>query len=129
MRTTKSKFCSIRFAGRCWPVREDVPVPLDRSIDAESTRDALAKAFGSRTRLDVLAFLLSAGPSTRGQIATELGLPGGTVYNHLKVLATIGVVHTDPPEAVKARGTRSKWTVARGRLSELYEDLGDLIAE
>ncbi len=108
-------------------MREDVFVPLDRPIDAESTRDALAQAFGSRARLDLLAFLLSSGPSTRGQIAKELGLPGGTVYNHLRVLATIGVVHTDPPEAVKARGTRARWTVARGRLSELYKDLGDII--
>lgn len=104
-------------------------MPMDRAIDAGSTRDALAQAFGSRVRLDLLTFLLSSGPSTRGQIATDLGLPGGTVYNHLRVLATIGLVHTDPPEAVKARGTRAKWMVARGRLVELYEELGEIIAE
>ncbi len=104
-------------------------MPLDRPLDAESTRDALAQAFGSRVRLDLMIFLLSSGPSTRGQISAELGVPGGTVYNHLRSLASIGLVHTDPPEAVKARGTRAKWTVARVRLDELYAELGRIIAQ
>jgi DNA-binding transcriptional ArsR family regulator len=82
------------------------------------------EVLGNRARLAVVSYLLRSGPAPRGQIAAALDVSGATVYNQLRVLAQHGVAHTDPPEAIHARGLRAQWVLDSDRLFELYAALG-----
>ncbi len=82
---------------------------------------------GNRIRVAIIGCLRKKGPSLRGDIAAELGLPSGSVSNQLAVLVKAGVIATDPPEGQIRPGGRVLYSVVTDRVEDLYKALGEAL--
>ncbi|MGZ8715787.1 MAG: ArsR/SmtB family transcription factor [Gaiellaceae bacterium] len=83
----------------------------------------LAKALGHPARVRILRLLLSHDACYCGEIVDELPLAQATISQHLKVLKEAGLI------VGEIEGMRTCYCAGRGRLSELHDLLGGLIAE
>lgn len=52
----------------------------------------LFKALGSQTRINILELLIEKGPLSMTAIAQEMGITGGALTSHIKMLNDAGVI-------------------------------------
>lgn len=83
----------------------------------------LAKALGHPARVRILRLLLSHDACYCGEIVDELPLAQATISQHLKVLKEAGLI------VGEIEGMRTCYCAGLGRLAELHDLLGGLIAE
>ncbi len=55
----------------------------------------LFKALGSQTRVEILELLLEKGPLSMTSIAQELGITGGALTSHIKMLHDANVIQIE----------------------------------
>jgi len=84
---------------------------------------ALAKALSHPARVRILRLLLSHDACYCGEIVDELPLAQATISQHLKVLKEAGLI------VGEIEGMRTCYCADRGRLAELHDLLGGLIAK
>jgi hypothetical protein len=80
-------------------------------------------------RAGIIGYVRNHGPSTRGEIATGVGIQVPTVAKALQSLVAAGMLIADPPLSEAARGQRIKYTVDDAAVSEMYFQLGIAIGE
>lgn len=62
------------------------------SITSPQEGYQLFKALGSQTRISILELLLDKGPLSMTAIAREMGITGGALTSHIKLLQDAGVI-------------------------------------
>ncbi len=100
--------------------------PAERGVGAAAADRELAllaKAVGHPARVGILRLLLAHDACYYGELTERLPLAQATVSQHVKVLREAGLVggEIDPP--------RTCYHANHGRLAELYELIGELLAE
>ena len=83
------------------PMKNNLPnIPILRTLDLMADDynlhklEAVTKALGSETRLEILRFL-STHTSTVSEIAEALDLPQSTATLHINILAKAGLIETN----------------------------------
>lgn len=62
------------------------------SITSPQEGHKLFKALGSQTRINILELLLDKGPLSMTAIAQEMGITGGALTSHIKMLHEAGII-------------------------------------
>lgn len=91
-----------------------------------AVRDAVT-AFALPLRVEILHFLHTRGPATRGGIADSLGASAKTIQTHLSVLTGLGALVADPPLATALSGQRISYRDDPVRVEQLHTALAKYV--
>lgn len=75
---------------------------------------------GNRARVIILRHLSTLGPSTVGRLQAAVDISRPSLNRHLEVLASAGLVQTDPPEGAR-QGRDVVYMVQSARVRELAQ--------
>lgn len=90
---------------------------------APSLESAIS-AFGNLTRVAIIGYLSTHGPSTRGDVASGLEIGVATAKHNLQLLAGEGVVSQDPPATEERSGRRVRYILDENEVRQRYAALG-----
>ena len=82
--------------------------------------EAAVATFGNRSRNEILRFLTSSGPATRGDIVEAVSAGEPSVAKHLAVLEDAGVVMVDV-EPGRRHGRSPRYSANPARIQELLD--------
>ena len=82
--------------------------------------EAAVATFGNRARNEILRFLTTFGPATRGDIVDSVSAGEPSVAKHLVALEQVGAVVVDVP-AGRRHGRSPRYSANPARIKELLD--------